>query len=233
MGYNRTIFNQGAFNREEQGEAGFSAEGFERVHCVSSGSESVRLEVNGFESVAFKAVLFQSYAPTPQGVEAFGATVTLRTALLLTGEGQAQIGCAAEVGATIDFDLDADERAWGDAEAAFILGLSAEGLSAFSLSGRIGAVIGLGTEGCEIIGATAGVDNIEEVTLFADVSIPPGGKLIIDARYFTAYLNGINVIDKIRGDWLDELNRETLEIRVDAGNSNQLATNLLYEELYL
>ncbi len=233
MSFDRTIFNQGVFNQDGQNEVYLSVEGFEQVNCVSRVVENVYLEVNGYESIPGDAILSYGYVLSVEGRETVGAAVELRMVLNLEGEAQGQISGDAKAGTIVGYDVSGAERISAATKAAYILAAGADGFTAFNLNAQIGANINPEAEGYELISATVSVDHLEEITLFADVSIPPGGKLIIDARYFTAYLNGVNVIDKIRGEWIDELSRDAIELRVNAGNSNQLQTSLLYEELYL
>ena len=71
-------------------------------------------------------------------------------------------------------------------------------------------------------------------TAFAviDVSIPSGGKLVLDSENFVALLNNANVLDKHSGAWV-ELTRNVVEIKVDNGSTAQLEINMLYTERYL
>ena len=71
-------------------------------------------------------------------------------------------------------------------------------------------------------------------TVFAeiDVSIPSGGKLVLDSENFVALLNNENVLDKHSGAWV-EINRNVVEIKVDSGSTAQLSINMLYTERYL
>ena len=66
-----------------------------------------------------------------------------------------------------------------------------------------------------------------------DVTIPAGGVLIIDSDNFNVLLNGQNAIDKQRGDWLDELARNTFDISITSAGASSLVGSILYTERYL
>lgn len=76
------------------------------------------------------------------------------------------------------------------------------------------------------------VINLERDVAIVNVTIPAGGKLIIDSDFFTAALNNENVIDLYSGDWIT-LGRDLLELDVDSGTGGALIGKVIYTERYL
>lgn len=68
-------------------------------------------------------------------------------------------------------------------------------------------------------------------TVNIDVTIPVGGKLVIDSDNYTVLLNGENVIDKHSGDWA-LLSRAVDRMTVTPSGSG-ITVNMLYTERYL
>ena len=103
----------------------------------------------------------------------------------------------------------------------------------------LGQNIWLEDAGYELVSESASLDAIHEKVCYIGTSanrltLRPGQKLIIDASNYNVLLDGQNAIWYQSGDWLDELNRNTINIEVSAssGVSNLTAT-ILYTELYL
>lgn len=64
--------------------------------------------------------------------------------------------------------------------------------------------------------------------------LKPGERVIIDASNYNVLLNGENAIWYQSGDWLDELNRETVSISISAASGvDNLTASILYTERYL
>lgn len=67
---------------------------------------------------------------------------------------------------------------------------------------------------------------------FADITIPPNGIVVIDSEYFTATLNGENIIDLYDGEW-PELTSRLKAMEVQGISSGELQVAVLYRERYL
>lgn len=64
--------------------------------------------------------------------------------------------------------------------------------------------------------------------------LKPGERVIIDANNYNVLLNGENAIWYQTGEWLDELNRETVSISISAASGvDNLTASILYTERYL
>ena len=103
----------------------------------------------------------------------------------------------------------------------------------------LGVNLYLETAGYELISESASVVAIEETICYIGTpnnpfTLKPGERLVIDAGTYNLLLNGENIIEYHSGEWLDSMNRNTLNIDISAssGLSNLTAT-ILYTELFL
>lgn len=89
-------------------------------------------------------------------------------------------------------------------------------------------------EGYEFIDSLASLRNINIKVCVLTTTLKPGDMLIVDANNYNVLLNQQNKIEIQSGDWIDELNRNTTEIKLTAssGMANMSAT-ILYTEKYL
>lgn len=84
----------------------------------------------------------------------------------------------------------------------------------------------------EIISSRVGVATITEERAYLNVTIPPGGQLVMDSELYLITLNGKNVMHLHSGDWIS-LDRDILSITVDSTTGGKLTGKLLYSERYL
>lgn len=86
----------------------------------------------------------------------------------------------------------------------------------------------------ELVTASVSVDVIEEKICYLDIVLAPGQKLVIDADTYNVYLDEENVVWAQRGEWLDELSRNTVRIDVIAASGTpNIKASILYTERYL
>lgn len=91
-----------------------------------------------------------------------------------------------------------------------------------------------GASGQENIDANTLVESfVEYICVLQDLSIPPGGVLIVDAGNYNVLLNQENAIYYQSNDWLDDLNRLTQSFKVIADHPENLTASILYTERYL
>lgn len=84
----------------------------------------------------------------------------------------------------------------------------------------------------ELSATFSGMQTRDVQMRFDGLSIPPGGVLTIDSEFFTATLNGVNVIDRYTGDWL-EITRKLKRIEATSSSSGDIGVSVLYRERYL
>ena len=98
----------------------------------------------------------------------------------------------------------------------------------------LGSNIYCGAEGYELVSESASLEAREYRTCVLTLTLQPGQRLVIDAQNYNVLLDGENAIDTHSGDWLDELDRRTIDISItaSAGVANLDAT-ILYTERFL
>lgn len=86
----------------------------------------------------------------------------------------------------------------------------------------------------ELVSKALSAESIQETVCFVDITLHPGQHLVIDANNYNVLLDGENVIECQRGEWLDSMNRSTtmLSIQAAVGVAN-LSASVLYTERYL
>ncbi len=100
-------------------------------------------------------------------------------------------------------------------------------------SGVLGALFAADPiDAYEIVNCLVSTAVFDTLYVTLDVTIPPGGKLILDSENFLALLNDENVLDKHSGDWV-ELSRSVEQIIIDGGGTSALNATMLYTERYL
>lgn len=108
-----------------------------------------------------------------------------------------------------------------------------------SNSAHLGLNLYLETEGYELISESASLVAIDEKFCYIGTAgkpftLKPGERLVIDAGTYNLLLNGANIIEYHSGEWLDSMNRNTLNIDITASSGlSNLSATILYTELYL
>lgn len=176
------------------------------------------------------------------------------------GEPEAQAmgvwtGCAAAAETVLPVQMRAVERVDGAQRMVTISWIVGEWLASLLGAGTAGgnvrgemqaeaALSGTVRYGAEVHAGTLALDEAvlgyldsrtmatEEILL--DVTIPPGGKLVVDSNTYEVLLSGMNVIDKHSGAWL-HLDRDVSEIRLDVtkGRAGDLRAELAYVEKWM
>lgn len=86
----------------------------------------------------------------------------------------------------------------------------------------------------EHILSSASLEALDLAICYLNVTVKPGETLIVDANNYQILLSGQNAIEIQSGDWLDEMNRETVDISIDASSGvSNLTASILYTERYL
>ena len=86
----------------------------------------------------------------------------------------------------------------------------------------------------EVFNAAADVIALAEwVCEFPDLILKPGQALIIDSGSYNVMLDGNNAIHLQKGDWIDNLNRNTQNVTISGTNANKLSATIIYTDRYL
>ena len=146
-----------------------------------------------------------------------------------------EVSPSAEVFLTMEFSeqIDADTHLSQDA---FLDPVFEENVEADT---HLGVDLYLENVGYELISESASLVAIEEQICYIGTpdnpfTLKPGERLVIDAGTYNLLLDGENIIEYHSGEWLDSMNRNTLNIDISAssGLANLTAT-ILYTELFL
>lgn len=78
----------------------------------------------------------------------------------------------------------------------------------------------------------SGLQTKETEMRFDGIVIPAGGVVVLDSEYFTATLNGENIIDLYDGEWI-EITSKLKAMEVHGNSGGELDVRLLYREKYL
>lgn len=73
---------------------------------------------------------------------------------------------------------------------------------------------------------------LENDIIQINVTIPPGGLLEIRSDTYDVFLNGENILELQKGDWIF-LDRDTVSINLDSGSGGQISGRILYNERFL
>lgn len=97
-----------------------------------------------------------------------------------------------------------------------------------------GVELYISADGYELVSESASLENITTKVCVLNATLQPGEILIIDANTYNVLLNQQNAIDIHSGDWIDELNRNTTELKISAASGvSNLSATILYTERYL
>ena len=116
-------------------------------------------------------------------------------------------------------------------QGAHLRGSSAE---SFDTEPNWSIIVNASANAGEIFDATADVVSLaNHICEFPGLKLKPGEELIIDANTYNVLLNGENAIYLQKGDWLDDLSRNTQAITISATGGARLEASILYTERYL
>lgn len=98
----------------------------------------------------------------------------------------------------------------------------------------VGANIYPDAAGYELVSESASLENIEFKVCYLNLTLRPGQVLIVDANTYNVLLDNENAIDTHSGEWIDDMNRSTTDITIEAASgSSNLSATVLYTERYL
>ena len=189
--------------------------GNERVDEQTAGEPARFLIANGTETVGELVANGQlTVLLYPTFGEAVGAEIDL----------SAEITPAAVMGEVVDAETDLGADIYP----------TASGSETVDADTALGSNIYVTAEGYELVSESASLDIIDEVVCLLKTTLKPGHRIIVDADTYTVLLDGENAIEIQSGEWVDELNRETVDIVIGAASGvANLSARLIYTERYL
>lgn len=240
--FNKSRFNLAQFNQQVEGALWLSGAFIERTNCIVTTSSTSYYQLLSNETVnntgieygrghMFAASCSESInQASPMQAKAFfrlGASETVEQ----TSKYISQI---ALVGALASETVNTDP--------AFYISSVSQLVEEFAENAGIGEGEDFhvskwfytGAQSYEIVDGNLHAEAFTEYTCdLSNITLPPMGVLVIDADNYNVLLNKGNVIYEQSGDWLDDLNRSTMNIKIIADHPENLAATILYTERYL
>lgn len=206
----------------------------ERLNCMARFGSNLLVDNKFTENIAGRAVLTLAYPEGLQAVEALTVFAAGDIAVNLGGMTASEtLGCTAVVIADVFVRQIAAEELQGvcylSADMTTTIGQMLEALDS-NTSGGID--MQLQQIYSEVLGVTIDATTLTKEVILLNVTIPPGGKLVIDSDLYTAMLDDENVLHLHKGGWV-WLERNLISIAVDSGTGGALTGKVIYNERYL
>ena len=237
MGFNRSSFNRAPFNIPSGvNSIRAKAQGFEDIDCSIGSALDFWGNAKGYERVNAETVGYSGWIKTAKGTETVSELVTTGDMYVLAKVAGAETvdsddSICAHVFPTVagleevieDIILGAD----------IVTGVTgAESVEADTILGA--DILGGFISGYEFVDESASLENVDTRTCYLTVTLQPNQILVIDANTYNVLLDGENAIDIQSGDWIDELSRNTVDLKIEAASgSANLDATILYTERYL
>jgi len=211
------------------------AKGTETVNSIVGSALIYHLLAIGYEQVDKSADGIQALAAVGSGEETISEGVTegllyINPKPVFTETVSEEVALGAVIGIPVQFAESIRENVILGADIAIPTEFAETVFPAVIL----GAIIAIPTEGFELISANATPESIETKVCILNISLKPGDRLVIDANNYNVLLNGDNAIWVQSGDWIDELIRNTTEVKIDAAAGvGNVKASILYTERYL
>ena len=234
MAFNLSKFNQTYFNRLNVVTLSFEVGITESISGTAAIAAEVRATAAISEKVSASAAGQSGVLVSAAYAEEIGGSASLGiSALPVMNVSETVSGIVSGAGRydppvrfTEDIDSVTDPGAMNSIKAAFDEVISADSI--------LGVLIPIRASFYELVNASANVETTETVVCSIDITLQPGDRLIIDAVNYNVYLNDENVVETHRGEWIDELNRDTINLEIIASSGTEnLSASLVYTERFL
>lgn len=213
----------------------FKANGVENVNAVVGSALNYHLLAIGNERVEKSISGLQGLIIAGIGAENISEGVTegllyIRPKPVFTET----VSKSATLGAVIGIPVSFAENVNRSVELGADIAISASFTESVMPTIIPGADVILEVGGYELVSADATSESVETKICVLNITLHPGQKLIIDASNYNVLLDGDNVIWVQSGDWIDGINRNTSEIRIDAADgSANIDASIMYTERFL
>ena len=237
MGFNRSSFNRTPFNIPSGVNAVLAkAEGFEVIDCSIGSALDFRGNAKGYERVNANTVGFPGWIKSAFGTETIDemvATGDMYVLAKVTGTEAVDTECI--LSADVFPATSGQENILEDCSLGANITVSTIGTEDIDANTTLSAVIVSPlVSGYEFVDESASLENIDIKVCYLTLTLRPNQVLIIDANTYNVLLDGNNAIDVQSGDWIDELNRNTVDIKIEAASgSANLDATILYTERFL
>ena len=236
MAFNLAKYNLNPFNVAGDNDHYLEATGDEyitsaigsalQIYANATGNERVNISIDGAPT---------RYIPGGKGSEAVSELVNNgQLMIILYPVFQETIEGGAEQAAIVKPYLTLEEIVTGDLVLGANIYAPTIGEEDITADLVLGSNAYIAPEGFEVVLESASLEVIDTRTCVLTVTLRPGQKLILDSESYSVLLDGENAIELQSGDWIDELDRETTDIVIEAASgSSNLKASIIYTERYL
>lgn len=235
MAFNRAKFNRNPYNTPGDLLRWLQVTGVEQVdasigsalnyYALAIGNERVNKTISGLKAYFTEA----SYTETVS--ENVGE---VQMSVILYPVFEENVTETTSIAAEIYPDITGNEEISANLIQSAIVQLVSNMTEEVDAETALGSNIYILAEGYELVNESASLEIVETKVCMLNVTLQPGQILVIDANTYNVLLNQQNAIDVHSGDWIDELNRNTTELKIDAASGvANLSATILYTERYL
>lgn len=235
MSYNQNAFNRAPFNLSQSGNTHYIvAEGYEYVDsfagvstqvylfCISH--EAVNTDIHGERFVDFSANAH---------IE-IGYNVALEGTYWLDVESREIVHPNVLFSSELCIGAYASETISENAYLACNISIPAVGYEIINPDIVWHIDYHTSVSGNELVSQTTDAEIVEEIACELELTLMPGQRLIVDASNYNVLVDGENMIYTQKGEWLDELSRETRSITITAAEGEAgISAMILYTERFL
>lgn len=235
MSYNQNAFNRAPFNLSQSGNVQYiTAEAYEYVDVYAGVSTQVYLfcitnervgtNIHGERFIDFEA----------DAHEVIGYNVALEGTYWLDVECREIVDPYALLSSELMIRALCEEFISEDLYLACHVAMKADGFEKISPDVIWHIDYHTTAAGNELVSQTTDAEVVEEVVCELELTLMQGQRLIVDASNYNVLVDGENMIYTQKGDWLDELSRETRSITITAAEGQAgISAMILYTERFL
>lgn len=235
MAFNLAQYNLNPFNVQGSHVKWIKALGSETVNAFVGSALQIYTSAIGNERVSEQIVGAPTKFFRGKGTETVSEAVAeAQPTVLLYLLYRENVGNEIDLSAEIAPPVIADEVITAETDISADIYPTAEMGETVDADTMLGADIYTEPEGYELISESASLEVIDEKVCVLTTTLRPGQRIIVDAETYTVLLDAENAIEIQSGDWIDELNRDTVDIVIGAASGvANLTARLIYTERYL
>ena len=234
MAFNLSKFNQTYFNRLNLSSISLTVDFTEDITAECGIAAEFRSTAAIIEKVTASANGQSGILPVVSYEEEISGSAILGITALPVCRISESVSASGKAAAQYDPPAAFTEVVSSDVEAASMLRINAAVSENVTAKAVPGALLSAIASYFELVNGSASVETTEVIACLIDVTLQPGDRLVVDAVTYNVYLNDQNIVDLHRGEWIDELNRDTINLEVIASTgTNNLEAQVLYTERYL
>lgn len=234
MAFNLSKFNQTYFNRLNLSSISLTVGFTEDISAECGIAAEFRSTAAIVEKVTASANGQSGILPVVSYEEEISGSAILGITALPVCRISESVSASGKAAAQYDPPAAFTEIVSSDVEAASMLSVNAAISENVTAKAVPGALLSAIASYFELVNGSASVETTEVIACLIDVTLQPGDRLVVDAVTYNVYLNDENIVDLHRGEWIDELNRDTINLEVIASTgTNNLEAQVLYTERYL